>query len=134
MTYYRDIENNLKSHVRNIENISEKGVRPKKVTAHLNKTNEILQIIESQRPEDYRQLIEWLNQEGRNFGWSFPENPEEENCETEFWRLKDSIQRIVQGMTANERLYFFGYLDEYEKLEPIERSAREEIELKLFMK
>jgi hypothetical protein len=37
-------------------------------------------------------------------------------------------------MTANERLYFLGYLDEYENLRPIERSAREEIELKLFMK
>lgn len=134
MTYNRDIENNLKSHVRNIENIGEKGVRPKKVNTHLEKTNKILQIIDRQRPEDYRQLIEWLNQEGRNFGWSFPENSEEDKCETEFWRLKDSIQRVVQSMTANERLYFFGYLDEYEKLKPIERSAREEIELKLFMK
>lgn len=134
MTYHQDIEKNLKSHVRNIENIGENETRPKKVNTHLARTNEIIKIIEGQRPEDYRQLIEWLNQEGRNFGWSFPENPEEEKCETEFWRLKDSIKRITQGMTANERLYFFGYLDEYEKLKPIERSAREEIELKLFMK
>jgi hypothetical protein len=104
------------------------------VITHLEKTNNILQIIKGHGPEDYRQLIEWLNQEGRNFGWSFPENLEVEKCEAEFWRLKDSIKRITQGMTANERLYFFGYLDEYEKLEPIERSAREEIKLKLFMK
>mgnify|MGYP005750159811 CR=1 FL=1 len=132
MNYHQDIEKNLKSHVRNIENIGEKETRPKKVTTHLERTNEIIKIIEGQRPEDYRQLIEWLNQEGRNFGWSVPENSEEEKCETQFWILKDSIKRISQGMTANERLYFFGFLDEYEKLKPIERSNREEIELNLF--
>ncbi|UBZ10712.1 hypothetical protein LDL79_00975 [Leeuwenhoekiella palythoae] len=104
------------------------------MNTYLDKANTILHIIDSQRPEDYRQLIEWLNQQGRNFGWSFPKNSDEDTFETEFWRLKDSIKRITQGMTLNERLYFFGYLDEYEKLRPIERSAREEIELKLFMK
>lgn len=44
------------------------------------------------------------------------------------------MKSIIQGMTVNERLYFFGYLDEYESLRTIQRSAREEIELKLFIK
>lgn len=134
MTYHQDIANSLKSYVCNIENIGEEGVRPQNVNTYLDKANTILHIIDRQRPEDYRQLIEWLNQQGRNFGWSFPKNSDEDTFETEFWRLKDSIKRITQGMTLNERLYFFGYLDEYEKLRPIELSAREEIELKLFMK
>ena len=117
-----------------IEELRRNGIRPKKVSEHLERIDEIILIIGGKQPEDYKQLIEWLNQEGRNFGLSFPENPAEEKCEVEFWRLKDSIKEIIQRMTANERLYFFGYLDEYEKLKPIERSAREEIELKLFMK
>lgn len=36
-------------------------------------------------------------------------------------------------MTVNERLYFFGYLNDYENLKPNEQSAREEIEFKLFI-
>ena len=104
------------------------------MVSHLEKTNHILKIIDGQQPENYKQLIEYLNQEGRNFGWSFPKNTEEEKCETDFWKLKDSMKSIIQGMTVNERLYFFGYLDEYESLRTIQRSAREEIELKLFIK
>tara|TARA_R110002167_G_C12349861_1_gene622069 strand:+ start:61 stop:465 length:405 start_codon:yes stop_codon:yes gene_type:complete len=134
MTYYQDIQNNLKSHVRNLESIGEKEKLPKNVVSHLEKTNHILKIIDGQQPENYKQLIEYLNQEGRNFGWSFPKNTEEEKCETDFWKLKDSMKSIIQGMTVNERLYFFGYLDEYEGLRTIQRSAREEIELKLFIK
>ena len=134
MIYYQDIQNNLKSHVRNLESIGEKEKLPKNVVSHLEKTNHILKIIDGQQPENYKQLIEYLNQEGRNFGWSFPKNTEEEKCETDFWKLKDSMKSIIQGMTVNERLYFFGYLDEYESLRTIQRSAREEIELKLFIK
>ncbi len=134
MTYHQEIQNSVKLYVRNLEGIGEKETRPRKVNIHLEKTFQVLKIIERARPEDYKKLIEFLDQEGSNFGWSFPENLEEEKCETYFWKFKDSIKSIIQGMTANERLYFFDYLDEYEKLKPFERSAREEIELRLFMK
>ena len=134
MTYHEDIYNYLNSHVQNIESIDSIDNLPKKVIGHLDRTVQILKIIDGRQPENYKQLIEYLNQEGRNFGWSYPENAEEEKSETEFWKLKDSIKLIIQSMTANERLYFFGYLAEYENLKSIERSAREDIELKLFMK
>ena len=134
MSYHRRILNHLTIHVRNLENIGKKEAIQEKVLRHLEKTIQILEIIKGERPEYYKTFIEYLYQEGRNFGWSFPESSEEEMCEKEFWKLKESMKSIIQGMTANERLYFFGYLDEYENLKPIERSARENIELKLFMK
>ena len=134
MSYHRTIQNQLTIHVRNLKNIGEKEVLQEKVLKHLEKTIQILEIIKGERPENYKTIIEYLHQEGRNFGWSFPESSEEEICEKEFWKLKESMKSFIQGMTANERLYFFGYLDDYENLKPIERSARENIELKLFMK
>ena len=134
MTYYENIQNNLKSHLRILEKISEREDLPKKVNEHLDKTSQILNEIGGQKPENFRMLIEYINNESRRFGWSFPENSDEEKCETDFWKLKDSIKKIVQGMTTNERLYFFGYLEEYENLKPIQRSERENIELKLFMR
>lgn len=133
MSYHRRIQNLLKIHVRNLENIGKKEVLQEKVLKHLEKTIQILEIIKEERPENYKTIIEYLYQEGRNFGLSFPESSEEEICEKEFWKLKESMKLIIQGMTANERLYFFGYIDEYENLKPIERSARKNIELKLFM-
>lgn len=134
MSYHRRIQNHLTIHVRNLESIGKEEVLPEKVLRHFEKTIQILKIINGERPAYYKTLIEYLDQEGRNFGWSFPESTEEEKCEKEFWKLKNSMKSIIQGMTANERLYFFGYSDEYENLKPIERSARENIELKLFMK
>jgi hypothetical protein len=134
MSYHRTIQNHLTIHVQNLENIGKKEVLHDKVLRHLEKTIQILELIKGERPENYKTIIEYLYQEGRNFGWSFPESSEEEICEKEFWKLKESMKLMIQGMTANERLYFFGYLDEYKNLKQIERSARENIELKLFMK
>jgi hypothetical protein len=134
MTYYENIKNNLKAHLLILEKISEREDLPKKVSEHFDNTSQILNEIGGQKPENFRLLIEYINNESRRFGWSFPENSDEEKCETDFWKLKDSIKRIVQGMTANERLHFFGYLEEYENLKPIQRSERENIELKLFMR
>jgi hypothetical protein len=134
MTYYENIQNNLKAHLLILEKISEREDLPKKVSEHFDNTSQILNEIGGQKPENFRLLIEYINNESRRFGWSFPENSDEEQCETDFWKLKDSIKRIAQGMTVNERLYFFGYLEEYENLKPIQRSERENIELKLFMR
>src|SRR6478735_7753950 len=124
MTYHKDIKKNIESYVQNLESIGSRESLPKKVLNHFERTVQILNTINGQKPEDYKHLIEYLNQEGRNFGWSYPENLEEEKCETEFWKLKDNIKSIVQRMNVNERLFFFGYLADYDNLKPIERSAR----------
>ena len=134
MDYHQSIQNALKIHITYLEQIDDKEFLPEKVLEHLVNTIQTLGIIRKKRPKDYKMLIEYLYQEGRKFGWSFPENLEEEKCENKFWEIKKSIKSIIQGMTMNERLYFFGYLDEYEGLNSVERSAREKIELKLFMK
>ena len=134
MTYFENIKNSLKSHFEKINEIGLREDLPKKVIEHFDRTSEILNEIEGNKPENYRMLIEYLNNESRRFGWSFPENPEEEKCETDYWKLNDLIKKIVKSMTINERLYFFGYLDEYENLKPIQKSERDNIELKLFIK
>jgi hypothetical protein len=117
MSYQQEIKSILDRYIQTLENIDKKALH-KKVIEHLAKTIQIKVLINEDRPENYRMLIEYLSQEGRNFGWSFPESTEEEICEKEFWKLEESIKSIVQGMTVNERLYFFGYLDEYENLKP----------------
>lgn len=134
MSYYKDIENCLDIHLHDLESLAPKDQLSEKVISHFEQTEKVLNNITRQRPEDYRLLIEYLYNEGRRFGWSYPEDKDEEACETSFWRLKDSIKEIIEGMTGNERLYFFGYLEEYENLNPKHRSEKEKIELKLFMK
>ena len=133
MSYQQEIKSLIERYIQTLKNINNK-ILPEKVIGHFERTTEIKELINGEQPENYRMFIEYLNQEGQHFGRSFPENPEEEKCEKEFQKFKDSIKLIIQGMTANERLYFFGYLDEYENLRPIERSARETIELKLFLR
>lgn len=78
-------------------------------------------------------MIEYLNDEGRYFGWSFPENEKEETCENSFWNLKEKTKKLVGGMTGNERLFYFGYIDEFENLPSSHKSAKDEILRKLFM-
>jgi hypothetical protein len=63
MTYHQDIQSNLKTHVRNLESIGEKEVLSKKVLRHFEKTIQIFKIIDGERLEDYKFLIEHLNQE-----------------------------------------------------------------------
>jgi len=134
MIYHEDIHNSLKHHIQILENLGNRDTLPKKVTEHLNISLKVLNEIEYRQPENYRQLIEYLNNEGRNFGWSYPENSEEEKCETYFWKLTESIKMIIQKIPFNERLHFFGYLDDYKNLKPNQKNDRENIEVKLFMK
>ena len=134
MTYQQKIKKELQLYSQRLGNNKEKEALSTNAQEHLDRTFQVLKIIEGQTPEDYRQLIEYLYEEGRRFGWSYSENSDEEKRESDFWRLKDRIRTIAQGMTVNERLYFFGFLDEYENLKPIQRSTREGIEVKLFLK
>ena len=134
MNYQQEIQKELQLYSQCLENNTEKEVLSTNVQEHLDRTFQIQKIIEGKRPEDYRQLIEYLYEEGRRFGWSYSENSDQEKRESDFWRFKDRIRTIVEGMSVHERLYFFGFLDEYENLKPIQRSAREEIEVKLFLK
>ena len=134
MSYHKDIKKCLDIHIHKLESLAPEKQVSEKVIGHFEQTEKVLNNISRQRPEDYRLLIEYLDNEGRRFGWSYPEDKNEEACEASFWRLKDSIKEIIQGMTKNERLYFFGYLEEYENLNSKHRSDKEKIELKLFMK
>ncbi len=133
MNYHTTLEKHLNSHILEIKKAILEENPSEKVNEHLNETLSVKNEINGQRPEDYRKLIEYLYNEGRRFGWSYSENPLETKCETSFWNLNNSIKKIIQSITLNERLYFFGYLNEYEKLNPEQRSKREHIEHKLFL-
>ena len=133
MNYHTEIEKNLDSHIIEIEKTVKEEKSSDKLIQRLNETLSVRTDINGQRAEDYRKLIEYLYNEGRRFGWSYSEKRIEEKCETSFWNFSNSIKEIVQSMTKNERLYFFGYINEYEKLKPEERSKREHIEHKLFL-
>jgi len=133
MTYEEQIIQFLNSHIQNLMISKESSDFPKKVDRHIDRTNKIHSIIKNQRPEDYRQLIEYLHSESRKIGWSYPENIIEENCEDSFRQLWNSMKNLIVGMTGNERLYFFGYIKDYDKLSLNLKSARNEIRLKLFM-
>lgn len=134
MSYHRRIYRNLKTHFQNLKNIGKKEILQEKVLTHFENTKKILEIVKGKKPIHYRAFIDYLYQETRNFGCSFPERIQEEKCEKEFWKFKESIRKIILEMNTNERLYFFGYFEEYERIKPIERSAREMIELKLFLR
>jgi len=105
----------------------------KKIESHLKRSVLINERIDKEEPQKLKELIEYLNDEGRYFGWSFPENEKEETCEHSFWSLKEKTKKLIGGMTGNERLYYFGYIDEFENLPSTHKSAKDEILRKLFM-
>lgn len=134
MTYDVDIKKGFDSYIQTLEGFVQEAQPTDMLRRHLQSALTVSKGIEVGQPENYRQLIEYIAQVSHDYGWSFPVNTIEEACETSFYSFRDTMERIIGGMTLNERLYFFGYLDEYENLKPIERSARERIELLLFMK
>ncbi|UII79168.1 hypothetical protein [Flagellimonas sp. CMM7] len=133
MSYSIDIEILLDTYIVELTRISKENQLDQRVEDHLNRTTEVRKEIASQKPENNRNLIEHLDKEGRMFGWSYPENSDQEKCENLFWNFKNSIKSIVIGMTINERLFFFGYIEEYESINPKHISKRERIEEILFM-
>jgi hypothetical protein len=140
LSYFEDIKSSLKDHInilRSISLINLNDISRKKIESHLKRSVVISVVINEQidkeEPQKLKELIEYLNDEGRYFGWSFPENEKEEMCENSFWNLKEKTKKLVGGMTGNERLYYFGYIDEFENLPSTHKSAKDEILIKLFM-
>lgn len=134
MTYSEEIKKHLDLHLSALENFIQAKESSDKISQHLNRTLLVVKEINSNKSEKHRTVIEYLENESRNFGWSFPENSSEEKIESSFWQLKNSVERIIKSMTINERLSNFGYLKDYEKLAPHERNAREHIERLLYIK
>lgn len=134
MTYYEEIKKHLDLHLSALENIIQAKESSDKIIQHLNRTLLVVKEINSNKSEKHRTVIEYLENESRNFGWSFPEDSSEEKIESSFWQLKNSVERIIKSMTINERLSNFGYLEDYEKLAPHELNAREHIERLLYIK
>jgi hypothetical protein len=134
MNYFEDIKKHLEFHLSALENIIQRNESSDKFTQHLNRTLLVVNEVSSKKSENHRTVIEYLENESRNFGWSFPENPSEEKSESSFWELKKRIEEIIKSMAINERLSYFGYLEDYEKLAPHERSAKEQIERLLYIK
>ena len=134
MTYHAEIKKHLVQHLYAIENSIKGNESSDKATQHLNRTLLVLNEVELTKSDKQRIVVEYLENESRNFGWSFPENPSEEKIEDSFWGLKNSIEGIIKSMSINERLSYFGYLEDYKKLTPNERSAREHIERLLYIK
>jgi hypothetical protein len=136
MNYFEEIKLGMKEHIDSISSISLQDLTPtsrKKIENHLNSTLEVNIVVDNEDPQKMKKVIEYLEQEGRSFGWSFPENKKEELCEDSFWNLKNKLKKLIGGMTVNERVYYFGYHTEFENIPPNDKSAREEIFLKLFV-
>lgn len=136
MSYLEDIKSSLKEHIdilKSISLINLNATSRKKIESHLKRSVVINEQIDKEEPQKLRELIEYLNDEGRYFGWSFPENEKEETCENSSWNLKEKTKKLIGGMTGNERLYYFGYIDEFENLPTTHKSAKDEILRKLFM-
>ncbi len=134
MTYEEHIDQLINSHIEGLLAIEENSTLSSKVSTHITRTKEIQKRIQSKQPKDYRHLIEYLHSESRMFGWSYPEDTIEEKCEVSYQQFWKSIRELIGGMTGNERLIFFGYVEDYDKLSLKMKSAREEIRIKLFMK
>lgn len=136
MSYFEDIKSILKGHIEIIKSISPINLNDSsqnKIENHFKRSVAINEQIDKEEPKKLKEFIEYLNNEGRYFGWSFPENEKEETCENSFWNLKEKAKNIIGGMIGNERLYFFGYLDEFENLPSTHKSAKDDILRKLFM-
>ena len=87
MGYFEDIKSSLKDHIDIIKSISLINLNDtsrKKIESHLKRSVVINEQIDTEYPEKLKELIEYLNHEGRNFRWSFPENEKEETCENSF--------------------------------------------------
>ena len=111
----------------NLNNINEK------VRKHIETSNRTNNAIDAEEPDKLKILIEYLALESRGFGWSFPENELEKLCESSFWTMLDKIKNLIGGMTLNERLYYFGYSEEFEKIPVKHKSDRDRILHKLFV-
>lgn len=136
MGYFEEIKSGLKDHIDYIKSISTEDLRPEsvmKIARHLQSSIATNEIVDTEEPKKLRQFIDYLEKEGRSFGRSFPENKSEEACESSFWTFKDKMRKMIGGMTANKRLYYFGYLEEFENLSSTHKSAKDEILIRLFM-
>lgn len=136
MSYFEDIKSSLNEHIENLKTLSLVNLNVtsrKKIESHLNRSIILNNQIDKEEPIKLKNFIEYLNDEGRYFGWSFPENEKEEGCETSFWNLKKRSQKLIGKMTGNERLYYFGYIEEFEKLPTAHKAEKDEILRKLFM-
>ena len=105
-----------------------------KILRHLAAAESANKMLDRETSEKCKNIIEFLHSESRSFGWSFRENPAEEVCENAFRIFEKRITRLVGGMSVNERLHYFGYLEEFEKLIRAHPSAGDEILRKLFVK
>jgi hypothetical protein len=132
MYYFENIKSNLKNHITFLEELENIGENLK-VKNHLIESRKVYEELSVESPEKLKTIIEFLSNESRNFGWSFPENEMEQNSETSFLKLQSSIERMISGMTLTERLLYFGFQEEYQKLETKHKSARDTILVKLFV-
>lgn len=136
MRYFEEIKSAIKEHLDLLNSISLEDLNQtsrKKIENHINFSVEVNINVDKEDPQKLKEVIEYLEIEGRNFGWSFPENPKEELCEESFLILKSKMKKLIGRMTGNERLHYFGYFNEFENLLPNHKSARDKILMKLFM-
>lgn len=136
MSYFEEIKSIFKEHIDLVKMIPLQDLNKtsqKKIESHLKSSSDINESVDREEPEKLKKFIDYLENEGRFFGWSFPENEKEEICENSFWNLKSRMQSLIEGMTGNERLFYFGYLDEFESITSTQKSAKDAILRKLFM-
>ena len=135
MNYFENVKSNLQDHIRLLETLvksSDNGIN-QKIKNHYEASKNINNSVNFEDPKKLKLLIEYVATESRGFGWSFPENNIEELCEDSFWEMKNKLKRIVGGMTVNERLYYFGYFQEFENIPSTHKSDKDRILQNLFV-
>lgn len=131
MNYFDTIKSVLNDHILYLESLSTDN--DTKAKNHLEKSSKIDAFLSHETPEKMRDFIDYLSNEARGFGWSYPNNETEDLCEISFWNMHSIVKKLICGMSGNERLYYFGYLEEFEKIPIKHKSDRDRILSKLFM-
>lgn len=135
MSYFQRIKFDFEKHIESIESLVNSNINEisPKVKNHYDASKKTNSFLNSEDPKKLKLFIEYIATESRGFGWSFPENNIEDLCENSFWEMKNNIKNIVGGMTVIERLFYFGYLEEFEKIPQTHKSDRDRILQNLFI-
>ncbi len=134
MTYYKEFKSLLRDHIDSLEKyVSNFRMSSDKVRKHIELSNRTYNAFDTEDPVKLRIFVEYIASEARGFGWSFPENEFERLCENSFWEMHSKVRILIDKMTLSERLSYFGYSEEFEKIPEKHKSDRDRILHKIFV-